>query len=62
MKTAVETISSARNVSITVAFSRCALTISLIPSPCTPASGWEKGQVENQVGWCGSASLRLACA
>ena len=24
------------------------------PTACTPASGREKGQVENQVGWCAS--------
>jgi hypothetical protein len=54
--------SSARNASTTVAFCRCAAIIwfSRRPlglnqwrhneRPCTPASGWEKGQVENQVG------------
>jgi transposase len=28
------------------------------PVACTPASGWEKGQIENQVGMCGNGCLR----
>ena len=28
------------------------------PRACTPAAGWEKGQVENQVAWCASGSSR----
>jgi len=31
------------------------------PVACTPASGWEKGQVENQVGLVLSGSSRLGC-
>jgi hypothetical protein len=31
------------------------------PVGCTPASGWEKGQVENQVGSSANASSHHAC-
>jgi hypothetical protein len=31
------------------------------PVACTAASGWEKGQVENQVGLPASASSRHGC-
>ena len=35
------------------------------PVACTPASGWEKGQVENQVGnvreWLFTPLARFAC-
>jgi transposase len=53
---------SARKASTTVVSSRCAVITSSSrrplgsdqwrrnERPCTPASGWEKGQVENQVG------------
>jgi transposase len=50
MKKAVEAILVARTGSTTGASSRCAGTTLVEPVACTPASGWEKGQVENQVG------------
>ena len=31
------------------------------PVACTPAAGWEKGQVENQSGWSASGSSRRGC-
>ena len=42
--------SSARIASTTAAFRGCAGTAWSNPVACTPASGWEKGQVENKVG------------
>ena len=41
----------ARLVNIIAVFSRCARNHLVEPVACTPASGWEKGQVENQVGY-----------
>lgn len=41
---------------------RCAATIFIEPIACTPASGWEKGQVETRSGWCASPSSRRGCA
>jgi DNA replication protein DnaC len=35
--------------------------LSVEPVACTPASGWEKGQVENQVGTIRAASSRRGC-
>jgi len=32
------------------------------PVACTPASGWEKGQVENQVGLVRERFLRRGCS
>ncbi len=42
--------SSARSGSTIAASRRCAAHYLVEPVACTPASGWEKGQVENQVG------------
>src|SRR5262249_50581324 len=41
---------SARAASTIAASCRCAAITSSIRVACTPASGWKKGQVENQVG------------
>ena len=49
MKTA-GTIFVGKGVSTIAASYRCAAIYLVDPVACTPASGWEKGQVENQVG------------
>ncbi len=50
LKTVVDTIYHGKDRQ----FNRCFLTMAnyylFEPVACTPASGWEKGQVENQVG------------
>src|SRR2546421_1834842 len=50
MKTAVETIFVGRDRQFNRRFQRMCAHYLVEPTACTPASGWEKGQVENQVG------------
>src|SRR5579863_1805465 len=50
MKTAVETIFVGRDRLYNRRFSQMCSHYLIDPVACTPASGWEKGQVENQVG------------
>ena len=50
MKTAVETIFVGRERAYNRRFMQMCSHFLVDPVACTPASGWEKGQVENQVG------------
>ncbi len=50
MKTAVETIFVGKNRQYNRRFLQMCAHHLVEPVACTPASGWEKGQVENQVG------------
>jgi transposase len=50
MKTAVETVFVGRNRLYNRRFLQMCSHYLVEPVACTPASGWEKGQVENQVG------------
>ena len=50
MKTAVETVFVGKNRQYNRRFLRMCAHHLVDPVACTPASGWEKGQVENQVG------------
>jgi hypothetical protein len=50
MKTAVETVFIGRDRVFNRRFARMCSHYLVEPVACTPASGWEKGQVENQVG------------
>src|SRR5919106_1495490 len=50
MKTAVETIFAGKDRLYNRRFLRMCSHYLVDPVACTPASGWEKGQVENQVG------------
>jgi len=50
MKTAVETVFIGRDRLFNRRFARMCSHYLVEPVACTPASGWEKGQVENQVG------------
>lgn len=50
MKTAVETIFAGKERLYNRRFLQMASHYLVEPVACTPASGWEKGQVENQVG------------
>src|ERR1700720_3381643 len=50
MKTAVETIFIGKDRQFNRRFVRMCGHYLVEPTACTPASGWEKGQVENQVG------------
>jgi transposase len=50
MKTAVETILVGRERAYNRRFQQMCSHYLVDPVACTPASGWEKGQVENQVG------------
>jgi transposase len=50
MKTAVETIFVGRDRAYNRRFAQMCGHYLVEPTACTPASGWEKGQVENQVG------------
>src|ERR1700730_5955291 len=50
MKTAVETIFVGRERAYNRRFLRMCGHYLVEPPACTPAAGWEKGQVENQVG------------
>jgi len=50
MKTAVDTIFIGRDRAYNRRFQQMCGHYLVDPVACTPASGWEKGQVENQVG------------
>jgi transposase len=50
MKTAVETVFVGKNRLYNRRFQQMCSHYLVEPVACTPASGWEKGQVENQVG------------
>ena len=50
MKTAVETIFVGKDRLYNRRFAQMCSHYLIEPVACTPASGWEKGQVENQVG------------
>src|SRR5690242_21647861 len=50
MKTAVDTIYVGRERAYNRRFLQMCSHYLVEPAACTPASGWEKGQVENQVG------------
>src|SRR5271169_364425 len=50
MKTAVEAVFIGKDRQFNRRFSRMCSHYLVEPTACTPASGWEKGQVENQVG------------
>lgn len=50
MKTAVETVFVGRDRQFNRRFLQMCSHYLIEPVACTPASGWEKGQVENQVG------------
>jgi transposase len=50
MKTAVETVFVGRDRQFDRRFLQMCGHYLVEPTACTPASGWEKGQVENQVG------------
>ena len=61
MKTAVDTIFVGKERVYNRRFLQMCSHYLVDPVACTPASGWEKGQVENQVGWCASGSSRPGC-
>jgi len=50
MKTAVETVFAGKERRFNRRFLQMCSHYLVEPTACTPASGWEKGQVENQVG------------
>jgi hypothetical protein len=50
MKTAVETVFVGKNRLFNRRFAQMCSHYLIEPVACTPAAGWEKGQVENQVG------------
>ena len=50
MKTAVETVFLGKERQFNRRFMQMCSHYLVAPTACTPASGWEKGQVENQVG------------
>ena len=50
MKTAVETVFIGKDRKFNRRFLRMCSHYLIEPTACTPAAGWEKGQVENQVG------------
>jgi transposase len=50
MKTAVDTIFAGKDRQYNRRFLQMCSHHLVDPVACTPASGWEKGQVENQVG------------
>jgi Integrase core domain len=58
MKTAVDTVFVGKDRQYNRRFLQMCSHHLVEPVACTPASGWEKGQVENQAGLSGSASLR----
>lgn len=62
MKTAVDTIFIGKERQYNRRFQQMRGHYLVEPVACTPASGWEKGHVENQVGLCASASSRRGSA
>ncbi len=62
MKTAVDAIFVGKERHYNRRFLQMCSHYLVEPVACTPASGWEKGQVENQVGaGAASASSRRGC-
>ena len=61
MKTAVETVFVGKQRLYNRRFLQMCSHYLIEPVACTPASGWEKGQVENQLGSSASASSRHGC-
>ena len=61
MKTAVEAVFLGKDRQFNRRFLRMCGHYLVEPTACTPAAGWEKGQVENQGGWCASGSSRRGC-
>ncbi len=61
MKTAVETIFIGKDRQYNRRFLQMCSHHLVEPVACTPASGWEKGQVENQVGLVRERFSRRAC-
>jgi transposase len=62
MKTAVDAVFAGKERRFNRRFLQMCGHHLVEPTACTPAAGWEKGQVENQVGlWCASASSRRVC-
>ena len=61
MKTAVETVFIGKDRQFNRRFVRMCGHYLVEPTACTPASGWEKGQVENQVGVVRERSSRRGC-
>lgn len=65
MKTAVTAIGRGKARDFNRRFLSMASHYLFAPEACTPAAGWEKGQVENQVGtlreWLFVPQLRFAC-
>jgi hypothetical protein len=55
MKTAVEAGFIGKDRTFNRRFLRMCSHYLVEPTACTPAAGWEKGQVENQVDWCANA-------
>ena len=60
MKTAVETIFVGKDRQYNRRFLQMCSSRLVEPVACTPASGWEKGKVENESGSCASTSSRRA--
>ena len=50
MKTAVDTVFTGKERKFNQRFTQMLSHYLVEPTACTPAAGWEKGQVENQVG------------
>lgn len=50
MKTAVDAIFVGKDRQYNRRFQQMRIYYLVEPTTCTPASGWEKGQLENQVG------------
>ena len=50
MKTAVDAVFVGKERGLNRRFLQMCSHYLVEPTACTPASGWEKGQVENQVG------------
>jgi hypothetical protein len=61
MKTAVDTIFVGRDRADNRRFQQMCSHYLIEPVACTPAAGWEKGQVETRSARCGSASSRRGC-
>jgi transposase len=61
MKTAVETIFVGKGRLYNRRFLQMCSHYLVEPVACTPASGWEKGQVENQVGLSANGSSPRDC-
>ena len=60
MKTAVDAVFVGKERRFNRRFAQLMSHHLVEPTACTPAAGWEKGQVENQVGVRAQALLRAA--